>query len=484
MNKSSQWNSVVTFVVAMVGLTIGIGNIWRFSYVLYNNGGGSFFIPYFMAIAVMGVPFLILEYGLGFSLKKSFSKLMHDIRPEFEIFAWMIVLLVFIVVIYYMVILSWDLVYLFNSFNFGWGADTASFFTNNVGGNSDLSSPIGIVVPTFIGIIVLWVIFWFISNHDVNDGIGMVSRVLMPMLFIIMLFIFLYSFTLPGSKVGLYALLNPNWNALLDIRVWLAAFAQIIFTLSIGQAMVYTYATYLNEDARLIDDVVMVVTANSLYEIFIAVGVFSILGYMSVSSSIPIDLLVTDGSGLIFVVFPQIFNSMGFIGHILGPLLFLSILFAGITSSFALFEPLLSSILDKFGWSRKKGVTILSIIACICSLIFATSIGSHLLELVDSFVNEFAILILIAIQSVIFSWYYGVEKVMPALNKLSKFKVGKKWKFTLKYILPIIIIVIWVYGVVGLFSEADLLEIIVDLVITFGVLGLSIFFTKFNSTNS
>ena len=134
MNKSSQWNSVVTFVVAMVGLTIGIGNIWRFSYVLYSNGGGSFFIPYFIAIAVMGIPFLILEYGLGFSLKKSFSKLMYDIRPEFEVIAWKLVLLVFIVVIYYMVILSWDLIYLINSFTFGWGDDTASFFANNVGG--------------------------------------------------------------------------------------------------------------------------------------------------------------------------------------------------------------------------------------------------------------------------------------------------------------------------------------------------------------
>ena len=97
--------------MAMIGLTIGIGNIWRFSYVLYSNGGGSFFIPYFIAIFVMGIPFLILEYGLGFSLKKSFSKLMHDIRPEFEVIAWMLVLFVFIVVIYYMVILAWDLIY-------------------------------------------------------------------------------------------------------------------------------------------------------------------------------------------------------------------------------------------------------------------------------------------------------------------------------------------------------------------------------------
>ena len=220
---------VVTFVVAMVGLTIGIGNIWRFSYVLYSNGGGSFFIPYFIAIAVMGIPFLILEYGLGFSLKKSFSKLMYDIKPEFEVIAWMVVLFVFIVVIYYMVILSWDLVYFVHSFNFGWGADTASFFANNVGGSSNLSSSLSIMIPTFIAIIVLWVVFWFITNNDVNDGIGKVSRILMPLLFIIMIFIFIYSFTLQGFDIGIATHLKPNWNALLDIKVWLAAFAQIIF---------------------------------------------------------------------------------------------------------------------------------------------------------------------------------------------------------------------------------------------------------------
>ena len=120
MNKNSQWGSVLTFILAMIGLTIGIGNIWRFSYVFYSNGGGSFFIPYLIAILIMGVPFLILEYGLGFSSKKSFSKLLYDINPKFEIIAWMLVLFVFIVVIYYMVILSWDFVYLINSFNFGW----------------------------------------------------------------------------------------------------------------------------------------------------------------------------------------------------------------------------------------------------------------------------------------------------------------------------------------------------------------------------
>ena len=143
-------------------------------------------------------------------------------------------------------------------------------------------------------------------------------------------------------------MLTPNWSALWDVNIWLAAFAQIIFSLSIGQAMIYTYATYLSEETRLIDNVFMVVLANSLYEIFVGLGIFSILGYMSVTSSIPITELISEGTSLIFVVLPEIFDVMGPVGRIIAPLLFLSILFAGFTSSLALFEPLLASVQQPF----------------------------------------------------------------------------------------------------------------------------------------
>ena len=484
MNKTSQWNSILTFVLAMIGLTIGIGNIWRFSYILYSNGGGSFFIPYVIATVVMGIPFLIFEYGLGFSVKKSFSKLMHDIRPEFEIIAWALVLFVFVVVIYYMIILGWDFVYLLNSFNFGWGNDPASFFMNNVGGSSNLSNSTTLILPTLICTLVLWGIFWMISTRDVDNGIGKISKILIPMLFGIMLFIFIYSFTLPGSGLGVKTLLTPNWTLLYDINIWLAAFGQIIFSLSIGQAMVYTYASYLPENSKLVDEVLLVVIANSLYEIFIAIGVFSILGYMSFTSSIPMSELVSEGTGLIFVVFPHIFNEMGFMGHILAPLLFISILFAGLTSSFALFEPLLSSMCDKFGWARRKGVTILVIVACLCTVIYSTGISSYLVEIVDKFVNNFEILILIGIQAIIFGWFYGVEKVMPYLNEFSTFKVGRKWIFIIKYALPVILIGIWVIGIFELFNGINLLELLIDTIITIVVVALSIIFTKINSSSN
>jgi NSS family neurotransmitter:Na+ symporter len=464
----------------MVGATIGIGNIWRFSYVLYNNGGGSFFIPYFIAILVMGIPFLILEYGLGFSSKKSFSKLLHDINPKFEIIAWLLVLFVFIVAIYYMVILSWDLIYLINSFTFSWQSGPTTFFTNNVGGSSNLGGITSIILPTFISIFVLWGAFWIVSTKDIDVGIGKVSKVLIPLLFIIMAFIFIYAFTLPGFHLGISTLLTPDWLALLDIHIWLAAFAQIIFSLSIGQAMAYTYATYLSKKSNLIDNVLMVVVANSIYEIFIAFGIFSILGYMSTTYSIPISQLISEGTSLIFIVLPEVFTSMGLMGHILAPLLFLAILFAGFTSSLALVEPLLSSVCDKFNFSRRKGVSILVVFGCCCSLLFSTGISSYLVGIVDAFVNEFGILILIAVQAIIFTWYYDVDEIIPVLNKKSKIRVGKKWKFVLKYVLPLMLIVMWLMGIIGMIHELNFFKLMIYLLITAIVIALSVYFVKVN----
>ena len=465
MADKNEWDSSIAFIFAMIGAAVGLGNIWRFSYVVYSNGGGSFFIPYFTAIAIMGVPFLILEYGVGFSFQDSFSNILKEIRPKFQFIAWVLVLFVFIVTIYYVVILSWDLVYLLSSFTFSWGSDAALYFTQNVGGSSNLSNAGFLILPTTIGVIFLWGVLWFISHKKVDEGIGKVSKILIPALFIIMGVIVIYALTLPGAGIGIDVLLNPNWSMLLDVNIWLAAFAQIIFSLSMGQAIAVTYASYLPENSKLIDNVLVVVASNSAFEIFTAFGVFSILGYMSVTAGTPMVELITEGTGLIFIVFPMIFNIMGPIGRILAPLLFLAILFAGVTSALGFFEPMLNSTTSKLGWSRKKTATLLSVIGCAFSLILTTGISSYLVQIIDSFVNEFGILILIGIQCIIFAWFYGVEQFLPVLNEHSTFSVGKTWIFVIKYLLPVVLIIMWIIGIVTLFSTANHFEIIVDLII-------------------
>ena len=480
MNNQSQWNSRIAFLLSMIGAAVGLGNIWRYSYVVYSNGGGTFFIPYLVAILIMGIPFLILEYGIGFRHKDSFSNILKGINPKLEYMSWALVLIMYFVLIYYLVIVGWDLVYLGSSFNFSWGADSALYFVRNVGGSSNLSNMTSFIIPTAISMVIVWIFIWYISHKDLNEGIGKASKILIPLLFAIMAIIVVYALTLPGAGIGINALLNPDWQMLFNVNIWLAAFSQIIFSLSMGESISLTYASYLPEGSKLTDNVLIVVFANCAFEVFTAFGIFSILGYMSYTSGTPMVELVSEGTGLVFVVFPMIFNIMGPIGHILAPLLFVAILFAGITSAIAVFEPMINSSVHKLNWSRKKTVTVWSIVGCLISLLFTTGISSYLVGMVDGFITEFCILFLIAVQCIIFTWFYDIDGVIPVLNENDKVKVGKKWVFVLKYILPVFLFFMWGNGVHHLLLNANSFELTVYGVITVVILILSYIFTNIN----
>lgn len=473
MSEYAQWDSKWSFIFAMIGVAIGLGNIWRFSYVVYSNGGGAFFIPYFVAIAVMGIPFLIMEYGVGYSFKRSFSEILKKIDEKYEYIAWILILAITIVLMYYMVIISWDMYYIVSSLNFGWGSDTALYFVKNVGGSENLSSFGNFFLPVALCVVISWAMLWYISRKSIEDGIGLASKIMIPLVFIIMAIIVIFSLTLPGATIGINALIHPNWNSLLDINIWLTAFSQIIFSLGMGEALALTYASYLADNEKMTDNVLFIIASNSSFEIFTAFGVFSILGYMTATSGTPLVQLVSEGTGLIFVVFPKIFNIMGIAGRILAPLFFIAVYFAGMTSSFSFFEVEIGSICSKFNISREKAVNILTIIGCAGSLIFTSGISSYLVGIVDAFLNQFAILALVAVQCVIFGWSYGVEKLIPVLNEKSSLKVGFLWTNVIKYILPILIAIMWIIGVIALFKNSTSFEIMVDIAIFASLLVIS-----------
>ena len=473
MVENARWNNSLSFILAMIGASVGLGNIWRFSYVLYSNGGGSFFIPYLLAIASLGIPFLILEYGIGFTFKDSFTNILKRINPKYELISWIIIMIIFTIGIYYVVIIGWDLAYLISSFTFAWQNDPGAYFANNVGGNSDLSKPISFLIPTTLCVIAVWFITWMISHKNLNDGIAKFSQIAIPLLFVIMFGINIYALTLPGANLGIETLIKPDWSMLLNIEVWITAFSQILFSLSIGQAIVITLASYLPENSRLIDNVFIVVFSNCLFEVFTAFGIFSILGYMSHTSGVPMTQLISEGTGLVFVVFPEIFNVMGDVGRILAPLFFAAIFFAGITSILGMIEPVVNSVLHKFKMSRKKTVTILCAIACMFSVIYTINIGSLLIAIIDGFANSFMVLLFVAIQCIIFAWIFDIESLIPILNKNSKLQVGRPWVVTIKYLLPVLIIIMWSMGVYYIILTSEWIDKIFCLIISITILIVS-----------
>ena len=476
----NEWGSNLSFLLAMIGSAVGLGNIWRYPYVLYSNGGGAFFIPYIVAILIMGIPFLILEYGVGYNFKSSFPKAVKSISKKWEYLGWFLPVAVFMILIYYSAILGWDGFYVIISAFKGWGADPNAYFTGSFLRANDTLGGLGTFVPfVAIAMLVGWVIMWVISHTDLEKGLGRVSKVLVPLLFAIMIFIVLFSLTLPGAGIGLAELYNPDWSLLLNFNIWMAAFGQMIFSLSLGMSIAFTYASYTKDDSDLVSNALWVTVANCGFENFAAIGVFSILGYMSLQSGVAVPDLVTQGTGLVFIVYPTVFNVLGDWASVIGPLFFFTVYLAGLTSILSTIEPLSFSIQNKFGWSRNKTMTILCVFGAAVSMIYATAMGSYILGIADTFVNQIAILIGVIFECIIFAWIFKAENIIPKLNAKSKsIKLGKWWLVVVKYVLPIFIAIVWVGGILEVISSGSMLELAILAILTVILLGATFIFTK------
>ena len=480
----SEWNSRSAFILAMIGSAVGLGNIWRFPNVLYSNGGGSFMIPYIVSIFLLGISFVLVEYAVGFRFKKSIARILFTISKKLEPVAWFVLFVVFLITTYYVCVVGWDLIYVVLSFTKGWGANPDLYFANNVLHATDSVSGIFTIVPNvLVSIFIIWFIAWFINKRELNNGIGKVSQILLPLLCIMVVAIVGFSLTLPGASIGYTQILTPDWSALGNAEVWLAAFGQIVFSLSLGMAIAMTYASYLPKGSRLVDNAVIVAFSNSGFEVFNSIGIFSILGFMTLTSGIPFNELVTEGSGLAFVVFPQVFNTMGPASYIIGPLFFLCILFAGITSVIALLEGVCYSISEKFLISREKTATAVCIVGFCISIIFATGLGSTILGVFDSYLNNFALLLGILLECVIFGWIYKFDNLIETLNENSNIKVGRLWKIVIKYILPICIFFLWIQGVYNDLNFQDPLSITIRVILTVALIIFPIIFTKLPAKN-
>ena len=484
-SKRSQWNSNVAFVMAMIGSAVGLGNIWRFPNVLYSNGGGSFMIPYLVSLFLLGISFVLVEYAVGFKFKISLSRILKFINEKLESVAWFILLVVFLITTYYVCVVGWDLIYVVLSFTKAWGSNPDLFFSNSVLHSSNSISGLFTFVPmVLVSIFIIWLVLWSIIKRDLNSGIGNVSKVLLPILCGIVVVIVAFSLTLPGASIGYSQIFTPDWSALGNLNVWLAAFGQIVFSLSLGMSIALTYASYLPEGSKLVDNALVVAFSNSGFEVFNSFGIFSILGFMALSSGIPFNSLVSEGTGLAFVVFPQVFNVMGGWAYIIGPLFFICILFAGITSAMALLEGVCYSISEKFDISRNRTATIVCIVGFLISTIFATSAGSMLLGIFDAYLNNFALLFAVLLECIIFGWIYDFDELIKTLNENSTVKVGKTWKSVIKVILPICIAGLWIQGVYSTLTVADNVSITVMVILTVALIVIPFIFAKLPSKSN
>ncbi|BBD09182.1 sodium-dependent transporter [Desulfovibrio ferrophilus] len=434
MAEREQWGSRVGFILAAVGSAIGLGNIWRFPYMAYENGGGAFLVPYIFAMLTAGIPFMVMEFGLGHRFRGSAPKVFASINKRWEWLGWFQVLVAAVISVYYVAVIGWTISYTGFAFTQSWGADPKGFFFGEFLGLTGGPLELGSLQPKiFAAVLLAWSITWLACMTGVKKGIERAGKVLMPVLFLMVVVLTVRVLSLDGAADGVNWLFKPDFSRLTDYKVWVAAYGQIFFSLSVGFAIMLAYSSYLPAKSDINNNAFMTVFINCGFSMMAGVMIFSVLGYMAAQQGVPIKDVAGGGVGLAFITIPMAINLMP-MPAFFGTLFFLSLTMAGVSSHISIVEACISAFMDKFGWSRKKTTNTLCLVGFLVSLVFCMGGGLYVLDIVDHFINNFGILGCALMEIFAISWLCRLDVLRDHVNRTSEFMVGQWWNFSLRFL--------------------------------------------------
>lgn len=472
MAGRESWSARSGFILAAIGSAVGLGNIWRFPYVSYENGGGAFFIPYLVALLTAGFPLLFLDYVVGQKHKGAPPTAYRRLVKSAEGVGWWQVAVCTVIGIYYASVLSWAGSYTLFAFNQAWGDDPQAYFFDSYLKNSG-EMTLSFAPNLFIGLVVVWALVLLIMYGGIKKGIELSNKIFIPLLIVLFGVMVVQAVSLPGSTRGLETFFTPNWVAMKDPKVWLAAYGHVFFSMSIGFGIMVTYASYLKKNANLTGSGLVVGFANSSFELLAGIGIFSVLGFMAQASGVPVAEVVSGGIGLAFIAFPKIISTMGDAGTVIGVLFFASLFIAGLTSMASILQVPIGAVQDKFGWSKNKAVSVVGGVCAVISVaMFSTRNAITFVDIIDHFANNIGV-VAGAILSIIWVTWLNralLPKLMNHINNISSFKVGKGWAFMLTVVTPVSLIVALALSVFGLVTKGyDEYSMGVQLVLGWGV---------------
>lgn len=445
-NHRAQWNTRWGFLSAAIGSAIGLGSIWRFPYVVYENGGGAYLLPYVVALITAGVPLMILEYGIGHRMRGSAPLSFAKIDSRWEWLGWWTVLFVmFGINAYYAVVIAWCVSYLGFSFTLAWGSAPDSFFFKEFLGSTRGPEHIGVPQASILfSLAVVWFINWVITFFGVEKGIEKANKVFMPLLLILILILLGWTLTLPDATKGILRYLQPDFARLREPKVWIDAYSQIFFTLSLGFGIMIAYASYLPSESDINFDAWITSIADTIISFVAGLAIFGALGYMAAQTSKPFGEVVTHGIGLAFVAYPQVISLLPNWPNIFGALFFLTLTVAGIASSVSIVEAFNAAVMDKFNLRRKPVVTTLSTGGFLAGIIFTTGGGFAWLDIVDHFLSHYGLFVACILQCYVVGWIYGAAKLREHVNRVSLVRVGRLFDIAIRYLIPIVLAVLLV----------------------------------------
>lgn len=461
-NKRGSFTGSLGFVLAAAGSAVGLGNLWRFPYLAAKNGGGIFLLVYIILALTFGFALMTTEIALGRKTQRSPIGAFQTADKRFTWLGYLILIVPVIIFPYYCVIGGWVTKYAFTyiSGNGAAAMDPTGGFFYQVIGLSD----------TFQAEPLMWFLLFMVATAvfvylGVDKGIEKCSKVLMPLLLILVLFIAGYSLTLKNPTNGVTAIdglkiyLIPNFEGMTFtkfLHVVLDAMGQLFYSMSLAMGIMITYGSYTPKKSSLVQSVNHI----ELFDTGIALlaGVIMVpVVYCFLGS----DGLTQAGPSLMFVALPQVFSAMGWFGDVIGALFFILVIFAAITSSISLLEAISSMIMDRFNISRKVATTIVLVISLIIGVITCLGYnlllvevdlpngakGQQILDILDWFSNNFIMPIVAFFTCIAAGWFIGTKYICDEVSlNGEKFSRKKLYEIMVKYVSPVLLLIIFLNG--------------------------------------
>ena len=447
--QRESFQSRLGFILVSAGCAIGIGNVWKFPYVAGENGGGVFVLFYLLFLAVMGMPVLTMELAVGRASRQSAVRgyqVLEKKGSKWHIHGWFCMIGCYLLMMYYTTVAGWMLDYcvkfISGSFH-GVSSDSVDNIFNQM-----LSNPVEMTI--FMGITVFF--GFLVCSGGLKNGLERVNKGMMICLLGLILLLAVHSLTLSGASEGLAFYLLPDFQRASEIgmkNVITAAMNQSFFTLSLGIAAMEIFGSYMSKDHTLTGESIRICALDTFVALMSGLIIFPACFSFNVQPD--------QGPSLIFITLPKVFANMAG-GRLWGSLFFLFMTFASFSTVTAVFENLLASCIDNFGWTRKKAI----IINCI--FVFAASMpcllgynvlsnihlirGNDILGTEDFLVSNLLLPLgsLIYLLFCVSKWGWGFDKYMEEVNTGNGIKMSRHFKFYFQFILPILILVILIQG--------------------------------------
>lgn len=440
-----RWPSKIVFILAAIGSAAGLGNLWRFPYLAYENGGAVFVLAIIIANLLIGIPLLILEVALGQRTEKAAPDAFGSFKKNFKYLGWLALIIGFSVLAYYMAVMGWGVTYLASSFTMAWKANPQDFFFKKILGLTDSPAEIGgFSWPVLAGTLIAWAMVYF----SVFKGVKSVSKVVVwtaTLPFLILFILIIRAVTLPGAIEGLKLFFIPEFSKLLDTKLWLSAFSQVFFSLSLAFGIMIAYGSYNTKTSDIVKSSYIIAGGNFLVSLMSGIVVFGTLGYMAQTQGVPVQEVFKGGPSLAFVAFPQAISLLPALNALIAVLFFVMLLSLAVDSAFSLLEAVSRAFQNRFPKIKTEKIALsLTLVGIFLGLIFTTKAGLYYLDIVDHFLVNYGLVVVGILEAIIIGYFIKTKEFMNFINKVSEWKIGNFWLFAIKFIIPVFLIILLV----------------------------------------